>query len=82
MVSAATFLLFALSAALFSAVNERTLRHSRSQLELLVELGAELERALRHDDVVATLVRHSCGAPRVRPRGGARPHRQGVGRRP
>ena len=59
-VSAATFLLFALSAALFSAVNERALRHSRSQLELLVELGAELERALRHDDVVATLVRHSC----------------------
>jgi len=39
-VSAATFLLFALSAALFSAVNERALRHSRSQLELLVELGA------------------------------------------
>jgi two-component system cell cycle response regulator len=59
-VSAATFLLFALSAALFSAINERALRHSRSQLELLVELGTELERAIRHDDVMATLVRHSC----------------------
>jgi len=59
-VSAATFLLFALSAALFSEVHERALRHSRSQLELLVELGTELERAIRHDDVMATLVRHSC----------------------
>jgi two-component system cell cycle response regulator len=59
-VSAATFLLFALSAALFSAVNERTLRHSRNQLECLVDLGAELERAIRHDDVMATLVHHCC----------------------
>jgi diguanylate cyclase (GGDEF)-like protein len=59
-VSAATFLLFAVSAAMFSAVNERTLRHSRAQLECLVELGTELERALRHEDVMATLVRHSC----------------------
>jgi two-component system, cell cycle response regulator len=59
-VSAVTFLLFASSAALFSAVNERTLRHSRAQLECLVELGTELERSIRHDDVMATLVRHSC----------------------
>jgi diguanylate cyclase (GGDEF)-like protein len=59
-VSAVTFLLFAVSTALFSAVNERSLRHSRAQLELLVELGAELERAIRQDDVMATLVRHSC----------------------
>ncbi len=59
-VSAATFLLFALCAALFSAVNERTLRHSRSQLEYLVDLGAELERAIRPDDVMATLVHHAC----------------------
>ena len=60
LVSAATFLLFALCAALFSAVNERTLRHSRAQLELLVELGAELDRAMRPDDVMATLVHHAC----------------------
>jgi diguanylate cyclase (GGDEF)-like protein len=59
-VSAATFLFFALCAALFSAVNERILRQSRAQLERLVDLGAELERAIRPDDVMATLVRHSC----------------------
>jgi two-component system cell cycle response regulator len=59
-VSAATFLLFALCTALFSAVNERSLRHSRAQLERLVELGSELERAMRQDDVMATLVHHSC----------------------
>jgi two-component system cell cycle response regulator len=59
-VSAATFLLFALCTALFSAVNERSLRNSRAQLERLVELGTELERAIRHDDVMATLVNHSC----------------------
>jgi diguanylate cyclase (GGDEF)-like protein len=59
-VSAVAFLLFATCAALFSAVNERALRHSRGQLEQLVELGAELERALRPDDVLAILVRHCC----------------------
>ena len=59
-VSAVTFLLFACCAALFSAVNERTLRHSQAQLELLVELGAELDRAMRPDDVMATLVHHAC----------------------
>jgi diguanylate cyclase (GGDEF)-like protein len=60
-VSAATFLLFAFCTALFSAVNERSLRHSRAQLESLVALGAELERAIRHDDVTTALVRHLCG---------------------
>jgi diguanylate cyclase (GGDEF)-like protein len=59
-VSAAAFLLFALCAALFSAIHERALRQSREQLEQLVDLGAELERAIRTDDVLATLVRHSC----------------------
>jgi diguanylate cyclase (GGDEF)-like protein len=59
-VSAATFLLFAACGALLSAVNERALRQSRGQLEQLVELGADLERAIRTDDVLATLVRHSC----------------------
>jgi diguanylate cyclase (GGDEF)-like protein len=59
-VSAATFLFFAGCAAMFSAVNERALRSSRGQLEQLVELGAELERAIRPNDVLATLVRHSC----------------------
>ena len=58
--SATTFLLFALSAAAFSSVNERSLRHSRNQLSWLVELGAELERARRTDDVMAALVRHAC----------------------
>jgi diguanylate cyclase (GGDEF)-like protein len=59
-VSAAAFLLFAVCAALFSAVNERALRNSRGHLEQLVELGGELERAIRPDDVLATLVRHAC----------------------
>ena len=59
-VSALTFLLFAFCTAVFSAVNERSLRHSRAQMESLVLLGAELERAIRPDDVMATLVRHSC----------------------
>ncbi|MET0420984.1 MAG: GGDEF domain-containing protein [Acidimicrobiia bacterium] len=59
-VSACTFLVFALSAAAFSSVNERSLRHSRSQLSSMVELGAELERSRRTDDVMAALVRHAC----------------------
>jgi diguanylate cyclase (GGDEF)-like protein len=59
-VSAVAFLLFALCAALFSAVNERALRNSRGHLEQLVELGADLERAIRADDVLATLVHHAC----------------------
>jgi len=59
-VSAVAFLLFAVCAALFSAVNERALRNSRGHLEQLVELGADLERATRPDDVLATLVRHAC----------------------
>ena len=44
LVTAATFLLFAFAAAIFSSVNERALRHSRAQLETLVQLGTELER--------------------------------------
>jgi two-component system, cell cycle response regulator len=59
-VSAVAFLLFAVCAALFSAINERALRNSRGHLEQLVELGSDLERAIRPDDVLATLVRHSC----------------------
>jgi two-component system cell cycle response regulator len=59
-VSAIAFLLFAVCAALFSAINERALRNSRGHLEQLVELGGELERAMRPDDVLATLVRHAC----------------------
>jgi diguanylate cyclase (GGDEF)-like protein len=59
-VSAIAFLLFAVCAALFSAINERALRSSRGHLEQLVELGTELERAIRPDDVLTTLVRHAC----------------------
>jgi two-component system, cell cycle response regulator len=60
LVSAATFLLFAFAAAAFSSVNERTLRHSRAQLETLVQLGTDLERAHRFDEVMEALVHHSC----------------------
>jgi diguanylate cyclase (GGDEF)-like protein len=59
-VSAIAFLVFAVCAALFSAVNERALRNSRGHLEQLVELGADLERAIRPDDVLSTLVHHAC----------------------
>jgi diguanylate cyclase (GGDEF)-like protein len=59
-VGAVAFLVFAVCAALFSAVNERALRSSRGHLEQLVQLGADLERAIRPDDVLATLVKHSC----------------------
>ncbi len=59
-VSAITFLVFAVCAALFSAVNERALRNSRGHLEHLVELGSELERAIRPDDVLSTLAGHAC----------------------
>lgn len=59
-VSAIAFLLFAVFAALASSVNERALRNSRGHLEHLVELGADLERAIRPDDVLATLVHHAC----------------------
>ena len=59
-VTAVTFLLFAASAAVFSSVNERSLRHSQRQLALLVDLGAELERSRRGDDVMAALVHHAC----------------------
>ena len=58
--TAATFLLFAFAAAIFSSVNERALRHSRAQLETLVQLGTELERAQRFDEVMEALVHHSC----------------------
>ena len=61
LVSASTFLLFALSASIFSWVNERALRHSHAQLEWLVELSTDLERSHRAEDVMATLVRHVCG---------------------
>ena len=60
-VGAATFLLFAACTALFSSVNERSLRNNRTQLESLVTLGGELERTRRADDIMSTLVAHACG---------------------
>jgi diguanylate cyclase (GGDEF)-like protein len=60
-VSAAMFLVFALAAAAFSSVNERSLQHSRAQLEWLVELGTDLERAHRAEEGMAALVRHVVG---------------------
>jgi diguanylate cyclase (GGDEF)-like protein len=60
-VSAAMFLVFAMAAAAFSSVNERSLRHSRAQLEWLVDLGTDLERAHCVEDGMAALVRHVVG---------------------
>jgi two-component system cell cycle response regulator len=56
--SAAAFLLFAVGAAAFQAVNERALRHAGSELAALVDLGGALERVRRPNDVVAVLVSH------------------------
>ncbi len=50
LVSASTFLVVALAAAGFSWVNERSLRHSRAQLEWLVELSTDLEQSHRAED--------------------------------
>ncbi len=58
-VSAVTFLVFAICTAVFSSVNERSLRDVRAQLESLVALGAQFEWAQRHDDVIGALVQYS-----------------------
>jgi len=57
-VSAAALLLFAVGAAVFQSVNERTLRHTGAELAALVDLGGVLERARRPDDVLAALIQH------------------------
>jgi diguanylate cyclase (GGDEF)-like protein len=59
-VGAATFLLFAACTALFSSVNERSLRNSRTQLESLVSLGGQLERTRQADEIMGILVEHAC----------------------
>jgi diguanylate cyclase (GGDEF)-like protein len=66
--SAVAFLLFAVGAAVFQAVNERALRHTGSELSALVRLGGSLERARTPDDVVQVLVdflRRQLGFARV-----------------
>jgi diguanylate cyclase (GGDEF)-like protein len=55
--SALAFLLFAVGAAVFQAVNERALRHTGSELSALVRLGGSLERARGPDEVVDVLAR-------------------------
>lgn len=57
-VSAAAFLVFAIAAAVFQSVNERTLRHTGAELAALVDLGAALERARKPSEVVGVLVAH------------------------
>jgi diguanylate cyclase (GGDEF)-like protein len=57
-VSALAFLLFAVGAAAFQSVNERTLRHTGSELAALVDLGSALERARRPGEVLGVLVAH------------------------
>jgi two-component system cell cycle response regulator len=57
-VSALAFLLFAVGAAAFQSVNERTLRHTGSELAALVDLGSALEGARRPGEVVGVLVAH------------------------
>jgi two-component system, cell cycle response regulator len=56
---AAAFLVVALVAAGFSALNERTLRASRRQLAALVELDAELARANGPRDVARALAAYA-----------------------
>jgi len=57
-VSAAALLLFAVGAAAFQSVNERTLRHTGAELAALVDLGGALERARSPDEVLEALIRH------------------------
>jgi diguanylate cyclase (GGDEF)-like protein len=57
-VSGLAFLLFAVGAAAFQSVNERTLRHTGSELASLVDLGSALERARRAGEVIGVLVAH------------------------
>jgi diguanylate cyclase (GGDEF)-like protein len=56
---AAAFLAVAVSAAAFSAINERALRESRARLAGLVELDVDLERARTPGEVAGILVRHA-----------------------
>jgi diguanylate cyclase (GGDEF)-like protein len=65
---AAAFLVVAISAAAFSAVNERALRASRGQLSALVDLDANLARAASPHEVgraVASYARDHLGCRRV-----------------
>ena len=50
--SALALLLFAVGAAAFQSVNERTLRHTGSELAALVDLGSALERAHRPGETI------------------------------
>ncbi|HEY3187582.1 MAG TPA: diguanylate cyclase, partial [Solirubrobacteraceae bacterium] len=58
---AAAFLVVAIAAAVFSAVNERALRESRGHLSALVDLDANLARAASAHDVGRVLARYARG---------------------
>jgi diguanylate cyclase (GGDEF)-like protein len=55
---AAAFLVVAVSAAAFSALNDRALRDGRAQLAGLVELDGELARSVAPDEIGAVVARH------------------------
>lgn len=57
--NAATFLVVAAGAAACSSINERALRASRADLGVLVELGADLERVARPEQVVDACSSHA-----------------------
>ena len=59
--NAATFLVVAAGAAACSSINERALRASRADLGVLVELGADLERVARPEQVVEACGGHATG---------------------
>ena len=61
LVTAAAFMVFAGATVVFVWINDYALRNSRAQLERLVELGRELQRARRAEDAMSVLVRHVCG---------------------
>lgn len=66
--NATTFLVVAVGAAACSSINERALRASRSDLGVLVELGADLERVARPEQVVEACASHATdrlGFPRA-----------------
>jgi len=59
-VGAASFVVFAVLVAAGASLSELGLRRGGERLAALVDLGTQLDRADRDDDVLVALVRHAC----------------------
>ena len=56
---ASSLLILAVGAAAFSSLNERGLNHSRRQIQSLLDLSSDLERAERADQICSALASHT-----------------------